>query len=128
MSYQKDVADFMRVMGDPVADKPTLIEKNEIAKRAMDLIREEAGEAEKAIWSGNIEEIAKELADLIYVTMWAANAHGIPMDRVFTEVHESNLTKLGNDGKPIRGKNGKVLKGPNFRKPDLSWLSKEAMS
>lgn len=68
------------------------------------------------------EKVAKELADLLYVTFGMADSLGIPIDEVFRRVHESNMSKLGPDGKPIYRDDGKVLKGPNYKEPDLEDL------
>lgn len=68
------------------------------------------------------EELAKELADLLYVVYGAADAFGIPIDAVFREVHKSNMSKLGTDGKPVRREDGKVMKGPNYKAPDIRRL------
>lgn len=73
------------------------------------------------------KELAKELADLLYVTYGTAVAFGIDLDNVFAEVHRSNMSKLGPDGKPVYNSIGKVMKGPSYTPPDLSFLEKEAM-
>lgn len=70
----------------------------------------------------NTKRIAKELADLLYVVYGAADAFDIPIDLVFADVHDSNMSKLGADGRPVRREDGKVMKGPNYRPPDLSYI------
>lgn len=84
-------------------------EFNELADELFDPLPEKA-------------HIAKELADLLYVVYGLADAIGIPIDKVFSAVHKSNMSKLGPDGKPVRREDGKVLKGPNYRYPDLSGI------
>lgn len=69
--------------------------------------------------------LAKEIADLLYVIYGLAYQYDIPIDRVFDEVHKSNMSKLGNDGKPIKDKNGKILKGPNYKEPNLEFIKYE---
>lgn len=84
-----------------------------------ELIREELAELKQAHDKGDLIGIADALADLAYVVVGAAVAFGIPLDRVFDEVHRSNMSKLGEDGKPIYREDGKVLKGPNYTPPDI---------
>lgn len=93
----------------------------------INLIEEELEEAKYELRNGTITNIAKELADLLYVVYGTAVEFGIPMDEVFAEVHASNMTKLGPDGRPMYREDGKVLKGPNYQPPDLwSALGEEA--
>ena len=84
------------------------------------LISEELEELKKAISDNNIVEIADALTDILYVTYGAGHAFGINLDKCFNEVQESNMSKLDQDGKPIFNEHGKVMKGPNYFKPDLS--------
>ena len=86
----------------------------------INLISEEFEELKKAISDNNIVEIADALTDILYVTYGAGHAFGINLDKCFNEVQESNMSKLDKDGKPIFNENGKVMKGPNYFKPDLS--------
>ena len=85
----------------------------------VDLIAEELDELRAAIADQNIIEVADALTDLLYVVYGAGHAFGIDLDETFNEVHRSNMSKLGEDGKPIRREDGKVLKGPNYTPPDL---------
>jgi predicted HAD superfamily Cof-like phosphohydrolase len=93
---------------------------DEIAILRLGLIREEMDELEAAVVSANLVEVADAFADLLYVTCGAALAFGIPIDEVLAEVHRSNMSKLGRDGKPVLRSDGKVLKGPGFTPPDLA--------
>jgi len=86
------------------------------------LLAEEHNEVQEALLKGDIKQIAKELADLVYVAYGTAIAYGFDLDDVLEEVHKSNMTKVGDDGKPLYREDGKILKGPNYRPPDLSWL------
>jgi predicted HAD superfamily Cof-like phosphohydrolase len=112
------VAWWHQAFGLPVLDKPTFPPEDRIALR-MDLIREEVTELEIAIDKQDIVEVADALADLLYVTYGMAHEFGIPIDEVFEEVQESNMSKLGEDGKPLYREDGKVMKGPNFRPPNI---------
>jgi len=92
------------------------------------LIKEEYKELEDELFPTtskelDIKKVAKELADLLYVVYGCADVLGIDADGVFEQVHASNMSKLGEDGKPIRREDGKVLKGPNYAPPDLSWVT-----
>ena len=73
----------------------------------------------------DMKNVAKELADLLYVVYGAGANFGLPMDSVFDAVHNSNMSKLGEDGKPIKREDGKILKGPNYRPVDLSWIDRK---
>ena len=86
------------------------------------LIAEEAEEVLHALTVEDKAAIAKELADLVYVIYGTALVWDIDLDRVICDVHKSNMTKVGDDGQPVRREDGKILKGPNYRPPDLSWL------
>lgn len=68
------------------------------------------------------EKVAKEIADMLYIIYSMADVFGIPIDKVFEEVHSSNMSKLGPDDRPVRREDGKIIKGPNYKEPDLSWL------
>jgi predicted HAD superfamily Cof-like phosphohydrolase len=91
----------------------------DIEKLRVELIREELGELIQAIKDENTVEIADALTDLLYVVYGAGHAFGIDLDKCFKAVHDSNMSKLGSDGKPIYRDDGKVLKGPKFYQPDL---------
>ena len=84
------------------------------------LILEELNEFKQAIDNRDIKEVADALTDILYVTYGAGHAFGIDLDKCFEEVQKSNMSKLGLDGKPIYNDKGKVMKGPNYFKPDLS--------
>lgn len=101
----------------------TFVRPNENVKTVRaSLIAEEAAEVLGALSIGKKVDIAKELADLVYVAYGTAFVWNIDLDRVLVEVHKSNMTKVGDDGQPMRREDGKILKGPNYRPPDLSWL------
>ena len=112
------VHQFHEVFGHPVADEPGLI-PDERAWLRYDLISEELSELFDAILAGDMVAIADALGDLEYVVHGAAIEWGIPLEDVVRNVHVSNMSKLGADGKPIYRSDGKVMKGPNFEEPDL---------
>ena len=118
MSNFDDVRTFMRTFGQEVKIKAEF-PSNKIVKLRYDLIQEELNELQNAINTKNLKEIADALTDILYVTYGAGHAYGIDLDKCFAEVQKSNMSKLGNDGKPIYNKKGKVMKGPNFFKPNL---------
>ena len=113
------VKEFMKTFGQEVLNKPTFPD-NKIIKLRLDLIKEELNELEDAIKNKNLVEIADALTDILYVTYGAGHAFGINLDSCFDEVQNSNMSKLGSDGKPIYNENGKVMKGPDYFKPNLS--------
>ena len=119
MSNFEEVKKFMKTFGQEVVTKPQFPDKK-TAKLRLDLIKEELNELEQAVNANNLKEIADALTDILYVTYGAGCAYGIDLDKCFKEVQRSNMSKLGNDGKPIYNENGKVMKGPNYFKPDLS--------
>lgn len=88
----------------------------------VDLIEEELQELREAIAEQNIVEVADALSDLLYVVYGMGDVFGIDLDKTFAEVHRSNMSKLGEDGKPVRRADGKVLKGPNYSPPDLTFI------
>ena len=114
------VKEFMNAFGQEVVTKPDW-PKAETMELRMDLIEEEVGELNEAIFdaSGDLVEVADALADILYVVYGAGHAFGIDLDKCFSEVHRSNMSKLGEDGKPIYRDDGKVLKGENFSEPNL---------
>ena len=118
MSNFDDVKIFMRTFGQEVKIKAEF-PKEKIIKLRYDLIKEELNELQNAIKARNINEIADALTDILYVTYGAGHAYGINLDKCFAEVQRSNMSKLGEDGKPIYNRKGKVMKGPNFFKPNL---------
>tara|TARA_X000001036_G_C20548652_1_gene753429 strand:+ start:52 stop:396 length:345 start_codon:yes stop_codon:yes gene_type:complete len=93
---------------------------DKIVSLRLDLIREELSELSDAIEKKDIKEIADALTDILYVTYGAGHAFGINLDDCFKEVQDSNMSKLGSDGKPIYNEHGKVMKGPDYFKPNLS--------
>ena len=109
----------METFGQMIKTKPQFPDEKTMQLR-YDLIKEELDELEVAMKSKNLKEIADALTDILYVTYGAGCAYGINLDKCFKEVQESNMSKLGSDGKPIYNESGKVMKGPNYFKPDLS--------
>ena len=118
MSNFDKVRDFMKTFGQEVKTEPEL-PNDETSKLRLELIGEELGELEEAIANKNLVEIADALTDILYVTYGAGHAFGLDLDACFREVQRSNMSKLGEDGKPIYREDGKVLKGPNYSEPDL---------
>ncbi|MEK9695094.1 MAG: nucleoside triphosphate pyrophosphohydrolase family protein [Candidatus Poseidoniales archaeon] len=112
------VRDFMDSFGQEVKTKPEFPDNDTIALR-LELIEEEVRELREAIGNADLVEVADALTDILYVTYGAGHAFGINLDKCFEEVQESNMSKLGEDGKPIYREDGKVLKGPNFFEPRL---------
>ncbi len=110
---------FMKTYGQEVKDKAGLSDAM-TNKLRIDLIKEELEELTEAMKDENLIEVADALTDILYVTYGAGHAFGIDLDKCFEEVQSSNMSKLGEDGKPIYNEAGKVMKGPNYFKPDLS--------
>jgi predicted HAD superfamily Cof-like phosphohydrolase len=119
MSNFDKVGTFMKTFGQEVKTKPSL-SSDKINKLRIDLIKEELEELTEAIQKKDLLEVADALTDILYVTYGAGHAFGINLDACFNEVQNSNMSKLGKDGKPIYNESGKVMKGPNYFKPDLS--------
>lgn len=115
------VEDFMEAMGQDVNVVPTFPEED-IQRLRLDLIEEELDELHYAIDNKDIVEIADALGDLLYVVYGAGHAFGIDLDECFKEIHASNMSKLGPDGKPIKREDGKVLKPDTFFPPDLKTI------
>ena len=109
----------MKTFGQEVKIEPKL-STEKINLLRINLIKEELDELQKAIDENNILEVADALTDILYVTYGAGHAFGINLDMCFSEVQDSNMSKLGDDGKPIYNEHGKVLKGPKYFKPNLS--------
>lgn len=142
MDYIKMTDEFITAMEQPKGVDISEGEQGGVLSMRLCLIREEAEEVEDAVYRladkvfnaellgiDMTEEIKaakaallKELCDLQYVLSGFAVTFGLPFDEAFKRVHESNMSKLGPDGKPIYREDGKVLKGPNYKKPDLSDL------
>ena len=119
MSNFESVKKFMKTFGQEVNEKAQFPSDKIISLR-YDLIREELAEFKEAIDKKDIKEVADALTDILYVTYGAGHAFGINLDKCFEEVQNSNMSKLGQDGKPIYNENGKVMKGPNYFKPNLN--------
>jgi predicted HAD superfamily Cof-like phosphohydrolase len=109
---------FMDTYGQEVKDKAEFSDVK-TNKLRIDLIKEELEELTQAMNDKNLLEVADALTDILYVTYGAGHAFGIDLDKCFDEVQNSNMSKLGEDGKPIYNESGKVMKGPNYFKPDL---------
>ena len=110
---------FMKTYGQEVKDKAGFSDAK-TNKLRINLIKEELEELTEAMQDKNLLEVADALTDILYVTYGAGHAFGIDLDKCFEEVQNSNMSKLGEDGKPIYNEAGKVMKGPNYFKPDLS--------
>ena len=109
----------MKTFGQEVKTKPSF-SSDKINKLRIDLIKEELGELQDAMKNNDLLEVADALTDILYVTYGAGHAFGIDLDKCFDEVQNSNMSKLGENGEPIYNESGKVMKGPNYYKPDLS--------
>ena len=118
MTNFTSVKKFMETFGQEVKTKAEF-PSDKIVKLRYDLIKEELDEFEQAIKEKNLKEIADSLTDILYVTYGAGHAFGIDLDKCFDEVQRSNMSKLGEDGKPIYNEYGKVMKGPNYFEPNL---------
>ena len=119
MTNFNKVGTFMKTFGQEVKTKPSF-STNKINKLRLDLIKEELEELTEAMNNEDLLEVADALTDILYVTYGAGHAFGIDLDACFQEVQNSNMSKLGEDGKPIFNDQGKVMKGPNYFKPNLS--------
>ena len=119
MSNFSKVGIFMKTFGQEVKNKPSF-STDKINKLRIDLIKEELTELTEAMNNKDLLEVADALTDILYVTYGAGHAFGIDLDKCFDEVQNSNMSKLDNDGKPIFNNDGKVMKGPNYFKPDLN--------
>jgi len=118
MSNFNSVKKFMQTFGQEVK-KNAEFPDEKIIKLRFELIKEELDELKDAIDNRDIKEVADALTDILYVTYGAGHAFGINLDKCFEEVQNSNMSKLGNDGKPIYNELGKVMKGPNYFEPNL---------
>ena len=117
-NYEK-VGLFMTTFGQEVKKKSGF-SSNKINDLRINLIEEELNEFKDAMRKKDLKEVADALTDILYVTYGAGHAFGINLDDCFEEVQKSNMSKLGNDGKPIYNEHGKVMKGPNYFKPNLN--------
>ena len=117
---------FMLMFGQEVVEKPEWPDAKTMELR-IDLIEEGLGELKDGILlgDGTLVDVADALTDLLYVIYGAGHSFGINLDKCFEEVHNSNMSKLGNDGKPIYREDGKILKGKNFREPNLKEVLNE---
>ncbi|MDC0352956.1 nucleoside triphosphate pyrophosphohydrolase family protein [Candidatus Pelagibacter sp.] len=119
MSNFNKVGTFMKTFGQEVKTNPSF-SGDKINKLRIDLIKEELDELQEAMKNNDLLEVADALTDILYVTYGAGHAFGIDLDKCFEEVQNSNMSKLGENGEPIYNESGKVMKGPNYFKPDLS--------
>jgi predicted HAD superfamily Cof-like phosphohydrolase len=118
MTNFNKVGTFMKTFGQEVKNKPSF-STDKINKLRIDLIKEELDELSEAMKNKDLLEVADALTDILYVTYGAGHAFGIDLDKCFEEVQNSNMSKLDNNGKPIYNESGKVMKGPNYFKPNL---------
>ena len=118
MSNFKKVGKFMETFGQEVKTKPSF-STDKINKLRLDVIKEELSELTEAMNNKDLLEVADALTDILYVTYGAGHAFGINLDKCFEEVQNSNMSKLDENGKPIYNEHGKVMKGPNYFKPNL---------
>ena len=119
MTNFESVKEFMETFGQEIKEKAQF-PNEKITTLRHDLIKEELDELKLAMDNYDIKEVADALTDILYVTYGAGHAFGINLDKCFEEVQNSNMSKLGSDGKPIYNDKGKVMKGPNYFKPDLN--------
>ena len=119
MTNFEKVGVFMKTFGQEIKTKPSL-SSNKINTLRINLIEEELKELKHAIENKDLKETIDALTDILYVTYGAGHAFGVNLDKCFQEVQKSNMSKLGKNGKPIYDENGKVMKGPNYFKPNLS--------
>mgnify|MGYP000111906068 CR=1 FL=1 len=119
MSNFNKVKTFMETFGQEVKTKPSF-STDKINSLRYDLIKEELEELKEAMGNKDLLEVADALTDILYVAYGAGHAFGIDLDKCFEEVQNSNMSKLGEDGRPIYNESGKVMKGPKYFKPDLT--------
>ena len=119
MTNFEKVGLFMTTFGQEVKKKPSF-SSDKINNLRISLIEEELNEFKEAVSKKDLKEVADALTDILYVTYGAGHAFGINLDKCFEEVQKSNMSKLGNDGKPIYNEHGKVMKGPKYFKPELN--------
>jgi len=119
MSNFNKVRTFMETFGQDVKTEPSF-NTDKVNKLRFDLIKEELDELKEAMKNRDLLEVADALTDILYVTYGAGHAFGVDLDKCFEEVQSSNMSKLGEDGKPIYNESGKVMKGPKYFKPDLN--------
>ena len=119
MTNFNSVKKFMEVFGQEVKTKAEF-PSEKIIKLRLNLIQEEVDEFKEALKNKDLKEVADALTDILYVTYGAGHAFGVDLDKCFEEVQRSNMSKLGEDGKPIYNEKGKVMKGPKYFQPDLN--------
>ena len=124
MTNFEKVGIFMKTFGQEVKTNPSL-STDKINELRINLINEELEELKVAMKSKDLKEVVDALTDILYVTYGAGHAFGVNLDSCFDEVQKSNMSKLGKDGKPIYNEDGKVMKGPDYFKPDLSKILKK---
>ena len=124
MTNFEKVGIFMKTFGQEVKDKASF-STEKINNLRVSLIEEELKELKDALESNDLLEVADALTDILYVTYGAGHAFGIDLDKCFNEVQNSNMSKLGDDGKPIYNDHGKVMKAPKYFKPDLKKIIKQ---
>lgn len=113
---ESKVINFHEAFGHPTPHTPRFPTSDRISLR-LGLITEELSELSQSLAARNLTEVADALGDILYVTYGMGIEFGLPMDAIFATIHESNMSKLGEDGKPIYREDGKVMKGPNYKKP-----------
>tara|TARA_B100000900_G_C20176824_1_gene552211 strand:- start:153 stop:524 length:372 start_codon:yes stop_codon:yes gene_type:complete len=119
MTNFESVRKFMETFGQEIKEKAGF-PNDKITSLRYDLINEELNELKEAMDKKDLKEVADALTDILYVTYGAGHAFGINLDKCFQEVQNSNMSKLGSDGEPIYNEKGKVMKGPNYFKPDFT--------
>ncbi len=119
MTNFEKVGVFMKTFGQEIKTKPSL-SSDKINTLRINLIEEELKELKYSIEKKDLKETIDALTDILYVTYGAGHAFGVNLDKCFEEVQKSNMSKLGEDGKPIFNENGKVMKGPKYFKPNIS--------
>tara|TARA_B100000963_G_C22538088_1_gene630836 strand:+ start:498 stop:869 length:372 start_codon:yes stop_codon:yes gene_type:complete len=119
MTNFEKVGMFMKTFGQEIKKKPSL-STDKINNLRINLIEEEFKEFKEALNKKDLKEVADALTDILYVTYGAGHAFGINLDKCFEEVQKSNMSKLGEDGKPVYNEQGKVMKGPKYFKPNLN--------
>ena len=120
MTPFRSVGAFHTAFGLPVRERPTADIPADEAILRQALLDEEVDELRAAVEAGDVVGIADALADIVYIACGTAHAYGIDLDAVVAEVHRSNMTKLGEDGRPVYRQDGKVLKGPAYEPPQLA--------
>jgi len=121
MNHTEMVAEFHKTYSAYISDRPQL-PSPEVRELRYKLLKEEWEEYVEAESNHDLVEIADALGDMLYIIHGTAVSYGIPINEIFEEIHRSNMSKLGEDGKPIRREDGKVMKGPNYFKPDIAGI------